>query len=102
MGHGSDEELEDQATRAQEATPGGIEQPGATWRERLRSGYRDLTAPVRSGLQQVRTWAEGLPKPVRWLALAGLIGVASVVPFILNATLGVLSGYWMDIVTKIG
>src|SRR5439155_4498909 len=40
--------------------------------------------------------------PERWAALARLVAGAAMVPFILNATLGVLSGYWMDIVTKIG
>src|SRR5438067_8702660 len=97
-----DEELESQARRAQEATPGGIEEPGGPWNERLRRQYRELTSPVRVGAGQLRTWLEGLPEPVQLAALALLIAGAALVPFMLSATLGNLYNYWMDIVIKIG
>src|SRR5947208_12593928 len=100
MSRGSDEELEDQARRAQEATPGGIDQSGAPWRQRVRTQYREFTAPVRNGVRQAREWLDALPRQAKWAALAALIAGATVVPFIFNATLGDLSGYWMDIVTK--
>ena len=97
-----EEELQSQARRAQEATPGGIEEPGGPWHERLRRQYREFTSPVRTGLAQARAWMEGLPKPVQWTALALLIAGAALVPFMLSATLGNLYNYWMDIVIKIG
>jgi branched-chain amino acid transport system permease protein len=97
-----DDDLEPQSRKAQEATPGGISEPGGPWQERARRQYREWTSPIRTGIHQVREWFEGLPRALTWAVLALVIGGAAVLPFILNATLGTGSAYWMVIVTKIG
>jgi branched-chain amino acid transport system permease protein len=102
MSRETDEELESQAQKAQEATPGGVGEPGGPWHERWRRQYREFTAPIREGMRQARQWGDSLPSWARALVIAGLIAVAALVPFILNATLGVVAGYWEAIVVKIG
>jgi branched-chain amino acid transport system permease protein len=102
MSSETDEELESQAQRAQEATPGGISEPGGPWQERWRRQYREFTAPVRVGLDQARTWYESLPTWAKALSIVALIAVAAMVPFILNATLGFAAAGWETIAVKIG
>jgi branched-chain amino acid transport system permease protein len=102
MSRETEEELESQAQKAQEATPGGISEPGGPWRERWRRQYREFTAPVRVAMQQSRTWFDDLPTWAKAIVAALLIAVAAMVPFILNATLGTGAGYWEAIAVKIG
>src|SRR2546421_2705711 len=102
MSRESDEELESQSKRAQEATPGGVEEPGGRWQERARTQYREWTSPVRAGLRHSREWFDKLPPPARWALTAALIAAAAVVPFVLNHALGITAPYWMSIVTKMG
>src|SRR5207249_4127948 len=102
MAKKTDEELESQAREAQEATPGGISQPGGPWQERVRTQYREWTIPVREGLRRSAEWFDHLPRSARWVVMSGLIAAAAVVPFVINHTLGTTGPYWMSIVTKMG
>jgi len=102
MSRETDEEMESQSKRAQEATPGGVEEPGGRWQERARTQYREWTSPVRAGLRHSREWFDKLPPPARWALTAALIAAAAVVPFVLNHALGITAPYWMSIVTKMG
>ena len=102
MSRESDEELESQARKAEKATPGGIQEPGGTRRERLRRQYREFTQPVRTAVEQLRDRFDTLPRPARWALTAALIGGAAALPAILSATLGTGAGYWMVVATKIG
>jgi branched-chain amino acid transport system permease protein len=102
MSRETDEELESQAQKAQEATPGRISEPGGPWHERWRWQYREFTAPIRVGMQHARRWVDSLPSWARALVIVGLIAVAALVPFILNATVGVGAAYWETIAVKIG
>jgi branched-chain amino acid transport system permease protein len=102
MSSETDEELESQARKTQEATPGGISEPGGPWRKRWRGRVREFTAPIRGGMQRSRTWYEGLPTWAKAIVSAAVITVAALVPFIMNATLGVAAGYWEAIAVKVG
>src|SRR5690348_2742745 len=102
MSRETDEELESQAQKAQEATPGGISEPGGPRHERWRRGVRGFTAPIRGGMQRSRERYDGLPAWTRAIVVVMVITVAALVPFILNATLGVGAGYWEAIAVKIG
>ncbi|MFN2590598.1 MAG: branched-chain amino acid ABC transporter permease, partial [Actinomycetota bacterium] len=68
----------------------------------VRAGYRDATQPIRDAFSGTRGWFEALPRALRYVVLGVVIGVAAAVPFIMDATLGFQSEYWMNIVTKIG
>ena len=96
------DELESQAQKAEEATPGGISEPGGPRRPRWRRRVGGLTAPIREGMQQSRTWYEGRPTWAKAIVVVAVITLAALVPFILNATLGVGAGYWEAIAVKIG
>ncbi|HJP67123.1 MAG TPA: hypothetical protein VKA30_12575, partial [Actinomycetota bacterium] len=100
MTRDSEDRLQSQSEAVEEVSTGGGRPPRERWS--ARGAYRDATQPLRDSLAGTRTWFEGLPRGLRYLVLAGLIGGAAVVPFIMNATLGFQSQYWMNIVTKIG
>ncbi len=102
MSHETDEQLESQARKAQEATPGGISEPGGPWHHRWRRRVRQFTAPIRGGMQRSRSWYDGLPTWANAIVVVAVITVAALVPFIMNATLGVGAGYWEAIAVKIG
>src|SRR6478752_5215131 len=102
MSHETDEELESQARKAQEATPGGISEAGGPRHDRWRRRVRGFTAPIRGAMQQSRTWYDGLPTWAKAIVVAAVITFAALVPFIMNATLGVAAGYWEAIAVKVG
>src|SRR5204863_8799082 len=68
----------------------------------LRGWYRRGTQPIRDGIHGVAMGFDRLPSPFRYAAIAGLIAAAACLPFILHHTLGLESGYWLNITDKIG
>jgi branched-chain amino acid transport system permease protein len=102
MSRETDEEFESQARKTQEATPGGIAEPGGPPHQRWRRRVRGLTAPISARMQQSQKWYDGLPTWAKAIFVLGLITFAALVPFIMNATLGVGAGYWEAIAVKIG
>src|SRR5207244_13619463 len=102
MAKDSGEDLESQSREAQEATPGGISQPGGPWQQRVRTQYREWTNPVRDGLRRSAEWFDQLPRVARWVVIAVVIAAAAVVPFVINHPLGTTAPYWMSIVTTMG
>src|SRR6266487_3055266 len=100
MARDSDERLKSQGEAAEEVSTGPGRGPDGKWS--FRGAYRDATQPVRDSMAGTRTWFDQLPQGLRYLVLAGLIGLAAVVPFIMHQTLGLESAYWLNIVTKIG
>ena len=101
MSSETDEELESQARKTQEATPGGISEPGGPWRKRWRGRVREFTAPIRGAMQQSRTWYEGLPT---WASDRRRRGphLRGTRPVHHERYLGVAAGYWEAIAVKIG
>jgi branched-chain amino acid transport system permease protein len=98
MSKDTEPDLESQSEAVQDATP----PPPRTVRERMRSGYREATQPVRDAMGQTRERFDALPLAVRALVVVALVAAAAAVPFILDATLGTTSEYWLNISTKIG
>jgi branched-chain amino acid transport system permease protein len=100
MARHSDERLKSQSEAAEEVSTGRGRSPDGKWR--LRTAYRDATQPVRDSLESTRSWFDELPQGFRYLVVAGLIGLAAVLPFVMHQTLGFQSAYWLNITTKIG
>jgi branched-chain amino acid transport system permease protein len=96
-----------EATRAEskEGQPAGADGPEAQRvgprGPSLKSRYRTLTQPVRTGLHEVGQRFDRLPTPMRYLALAGAVALAAIVPFLLPYITADTS-YWTTILTKIG
>jgi branched-chain amino acid transport system permease protein len=105
MSQESDDRLKSQSEATQDATEEVVTRGfgrTAAGRLSLRAGYQDATQPMRDALAGTRSWFEDLPAVLRFSVLGILIGVAAGVPFIMHATLGLQSAYWLNITTKIG
>jgi branched-chain amino acid transport system permease protein len=101
MSSNSDDRLKSQSDAVEEVATRGFGR-GPSGRFNLRVGYRDATQPVRDALASTRHRFENLPPALRYGVLGAVIGMAAVVPFIMHATLGLQSAYWLNITTKIG
>ena len=101
MAGDSNERLKSQSETTEEVTSRGFGR-GPSGRFSLRTGYRDATQPVRDSIQGVGERFNQLPPSLRLVSIAVIIAVAALVPFIMRATLGNQSEYWMNIATKIG
>src|SRR5947208_2120758 len=98
MAKPTDEELESQSREAQEATPGGISQPGGPWQERVRTQYRERTSPGRDGRRRTAERFDQLPRPARSFIFAA-IAVTMASGVVLGAPTLRLRGDYLAIVT---
>jgi branched-chain amino acid transport system permease protein len=99
MGSDSDEHLESQAEKAQEATPGSAREVVGTQARQDRAA-KPAGSGLGGGLSGLRQRLDGLSPPVKTTLILILIFAFTMVPFILHAVFGFQGEYWLNITDK--